>query len=47
MLTTFFFSFWDKTGSVVKNKTLHLQLITAVSDCDPISQELSTKHDSW
>jgi hypothetical protein len=41
------FSFWAKTGSVVKNKTLRLQLITALSDGDPISQELSIKHDVW
>jgi len=31
----------------LKNKTLSLELITAVSDSDPISQELSIKHEGW
>jgi len=31
----------------LKNKTLRLELITAGSDGDPISQELSIQHDGW
>jgi len=47
IIQCFTFPFWATTFSVLKNKTLGLELITVVSDGDPISQELSIKHDGW
>ena len=47
LIHCFTFFVLGQTGSALKNKTLSLELITAVADGGPISPELSIKHDGW